>query len=152
MSPRAAARLAWTLVAVSLLILALGLLLIFLGLSTPLPKGWHPWAYQAIDAVGLVGAPVLGGLIASRRPKNAHGWFWMSFGLGFALVTFAQAYAAYGLVVVPGSLPAPRTVGVLAESGGFAVALVLLPLLLLLFPDGRLPSRRWRFLAWASSR
>ncbi len=148
MSPRAATWLAWTLVAVSLLILALGLLLIFLGRSTPLPKEWHPWAYQAIDAVGLIGAPILGGLIASRRPENPYGWLWIGFGLGFALVTFAQAYAAYGLVVAPGSLPAPRMVAVLADSGGWTGAVTLLPFLLLLFPDGRLPSRRWRFLAW----
>ncbi len=149
MSRRTAAWLAWTLAAVSLLIMALGLLLIFVGWSTPLPKEWHPWTYQAIDAVGLIGAPILGGLIASRQPENPYGWLWIGFGLGFALVTFAQAYAAYALVVAPGSLPAPRTVAVLAESEGFVVALTLLPFLLLLFPDGRLPSRRWRFLAWS---
>ena len=149
MSRRAAACLAWKLAAVSLLIMALGLLLIFLGWSTPLPRGWHPWAYQAIDAVGLIGAPILGGLIASRRPENSYGWLWIGFGLSFALVTFALAYAPYALVVSPGSLSAPRMVAVLAESSGFAVAITLLPFLLLLFPDGRLPSRRWRFLAWS---
>ena len=93
MSRRAAACLAWKLAAVSLLIMALGLLLIFLGWSTPLPRGWHPWAYQAIDAVGLIGAPILGGLIASRRPENPYGWLWIGFGLGFALVSIAQDYA-----------------------------------------------------------
>ena len=134
MSHRAAAWLAWTLAAVSLLVMALGLLLIFLGWSTPLPKGWYPWTYQAIEAVGFIGAPILGGLIASRQPKNPYGWLWIGFGMGFALVTFAQAYAAYALVVAPGSLPAPRTVSALAESEGFVVAITLLPFLLLLFP------------------
>ncbi len=147
MSPHAA-WLAWALAAMSLLITALGLVLIFLGWSTPLPKEWNPWMYQAIDAVGMIGAPILGGLIASRRPENPYGWLWIGFGMGFALLTFADAYSAYALVVEPGSLPAPRMVGVLANEG-FVLWVTLLSFLLLLFPDGRLPSHRWRYLAWS---
>jgi hypothetical protein len=145
MSHRAAARLAWLLCAVGLLSLAsMTLLLIFLGLSTALPAGWTPRWEQVISAVGVIGAPILGGLIASRRPENPYGWVW----LGFSLLQLPEPYAAYALVVEPGSLPAPRTVvGVLGMA--WIVAIVLLPFLLLLFPTGRLPSRRWRFAAWA---
>ena len=149
MSPRAAAWLAWSVCAVSLLLLALSLLLIFLGWSTPLPEGWTPWQGQLIFSFGFFGPPLLGGLIASRRPENRYGWLWLGFGLGATLLPFTQAYAAYALVVEPGSLPAPRMVGNVVAGVGWTVAITLLPLLVLLFPTGRLPSRSWRFVAWA---
>jgi hypothetical protein len=139
--------LAWSLAAGVLLLGALGLVLIFLGWSTPLPEGWQPWTEQALGIVGVIGAPILGALIASRRPENPYGWLWIGLGLGFALATFTETYAAYGLVAQPGSLPAPRMVGVLGAEG-FVMWVTLLSFILLLFPDGRLPSRRWRYLAW----
>jgi hypothetical protein len=51
MSRRTAAWVAWSVCAASLLIMALGVLLIFLGWSTPRPPGWYPWAYMANDIV-----------------------------------------------------------------------------------------------------
>jgi hypothetical protein len=150
MSARAASWVAWSLVAVSLLIMTVGLVLIFLGWSTPLPEGWTPWQGQAILALGISGAPILGGLIASRRPENPYGWLWLGFGMGFALLLLAQVYAAYSLEVRPGSLPAARTVGNVVAGVGWMVSTSLFPFLLLLFPTGRLPSRRWRPVAWAT--
>jgi hypothetical protein len=147
MSARLASRLAWSLCTASLLLMALALLLILLGWSTELPKGWTPWRDQVIGVLGLVGAPILGGFIASRRPGNPYGWLWLGFGMGFALLSLGEPYAAYALVVGPGSLPAPRTV-VQVLGLGWVLYIIFAPFLLLLFPDGRLPSRRWRFLVW----
>jgi hypothetical protein len=149
MSRRTATWVAWSVCAVSLLIMALGLLLIYLGWSTPLPPGWYPWTYMAIDIVGGLGAPLLGGLIASQRPENPYGWLWLGMGMTFALVTFMPVYAAYGLVVAPGSLPAPRTLASLGRAEAYAAILILGSFIFLLFPNGRLPSRRWRPLAWS---
>jgi hypothetical protein len=146
---RAASWMVWSLCAAAFSLLALALLLIFLGWSTPLPRGWISWQGRAISVVGLIGAPVLGGLVASRRPENPYGWLWLGLSLGLALLSFGQVYAAYSVVVEPGSLPAPRTVGHVVAGEGWVAAFTMLPLLLLLFPTGRLPSRRWRFVAWA---
>jgi MFS family permease len=148
MSAYASRWLAWSLCAAALALFALSLLLIFLGWSTPLPKGWVSWQGQIITTVGFIGAPVLGGLVASRRPENPYGWLWLGLGLSAAILQLAGSYAAYALVVDPGSLPAPRTVSqVLGMAWGMGV--ILLPFLLLLFPDGKLPSRRWRPVVWA---
>jgi hypothetical protein len=83
-----------------------------------------------------------------ERPENPYGWLWLGFGLGFALLQVGQSYVAYALVGEPGSLPAPRTISnVLLE--GWGLMIIISPFLLLLFPTGRLPSRRWRPVVWA---
>ncbi len=84
--------------------------------------------------VGIAGAPILGGLIASRQHENPYGWLWLGLSFGLSLVLFAQVYAAYSLVAKPGSLPAPRTVGHVVAGEGWMAAFTLLPFLLLLFP------------------
>ena len=147
MNIRTATWLAWSACTVALLVLALSLLLILLGWSTPLPQGLKPWRDQVVSLVGIVGAPLLGGLIASRRPNNGYGWLWLGFGLGLALQLLAESYAAYAVAVQPGSLVAPRTISRVLALGG-QLALAFAPFLFLLFPTGRLPSRRWRPLAW----
>jgi hypothetical protein len=149
MSRRTAAWVAWSVCALSLSIMALGLLLILLGWSAPLPARWYPWTYMANDIIGGLGAPLLGGLIASQRPENPYGWLWLGMGASFALATFAPVYGTYALVVAPGSLPAPRTLASLGQAEGYALILVLGSFLFLLFPNGRLPSRHWRPLAWS---
>jgi hypothetical protein len=150
MSARASSWIAWSVCAVTLLVLALSMVLIALGWSTTLPSGWTSWRDQTVSLAGIIGAPILGGLIASRRPRNSYGWLWLGFGLGLTLQSLAIPYEAYALVVEPGSLRAPRTISHVLELGG-QVALTIAPLLMLLFPTGRLPSRRWRPLAWTST-
>jgi hypothetical protein len=148
MSHRAVAWLAWAVCAVNLTVLALALIVIFLGWSTGPPKVGGSWWGQATGVIGLIGAPVLGALIASRRPGYSYGWLWLGYGLGFAFSTLVDAYSSYAaLASGSGSLPVPWP-GVCAGNLGWGVPIALIPFLLLLFPDGTLPSSQWRFVAW----
>ena len=115
-----------------------------------------PGQGSSLDTYAVAGL-VLGGsystvgaLIATRRPDNAIGWVFLVVGLSQAGNTFASFYAIYGLIVHPGSLPLAAEsswLAVWAWAPGYAM---LVTLTVLLFPDGRLPSRRWRPVAWGS--
>jgi signal transduction histidine kinase len=94
-----------------------------------------------------VGVPVLGYVLASRRPANRLGWLSLVAGLALALSGFASPYALHALVVDPGSLPAGRAVAWLSN-WIFVIQVGALAFLLLLFPTGRLRSRRWLPAAW----
>ena len=111
-----------------------------------LPENFSTWQEQAILVLGVAGAPILGGLISSRRPENLYGWLWLGVGLAFALLSFGHGYAAYA-IVNPGALPAYRAISIVAADLGWISQFTLMPFLLLLFPTGRLPSPRWRFVA-----
>jgi len=93
--------------------------------------------------------PIVGALIASRRPQNPVGWICLADGLVWMLALVTGAYGAYGLLVArPGSVPFPAEIGALTEWLWVPAVGLLGIYLPLLFPDGRLPSRRWRPLAW----
>jgi hypothetical protein len=141
---RTAGRLAWSLWALAM---ALEVAAILLWLAN------HPVLSrvggQELDPqVFLVpGYATVGAVIAARQ-RNRIGWLFLAFGLAAALLVFADSYFIRGAIVTPGSPPAARVMGwigsVLWPSG-----FLFLCLLLLLFPDGRLPSPRWRPVASA---
>lgn len=75
-SARGAAWLVCSVWAASLSLLALSLLMVILGSSTPLSGDWL-WLEQATLVVVILGAPLLGGFVASSRPDNPYcgrGW------------------------------------------------------------------------------
>jgi hypothetical protein len=104
------------------------------------------------DTVGgyVLGAafPVVGWLIATRRPGNAMGWVFIAIGLSQALDAFAGQYAWVGLVTAPGSLPAADVMAWLAVWAWAPGFVLLVTAAVLLFPDGRFPSPRWRPVGW----
>jgi hypothetical protein len=93
--------------------------------------------------------PLVGALIASRRPHNPIGWICLAVGLLWMLLGLFDYYGVYGLAK-PDTVPFPVVIYALVEWLWLPTVGLLAIYLLLLFPDGRLPSRRWRPLAWLS--
>jgi hypothetical protein len=109
---------------------------------------FHPWRMLTVLALGAIGAPILGAFIIWRRPGNRYGWVWCVVGLALAVGGAAQAYEVWALYVTPfqpGGLEA-AWLALIMESLTFG----LVPLVLLLFPDGRAPTPRWRPVVWAT--
>ena len=88
-------------------------------------------------------------ILATRRPANPIGWLFLADGLGHGLTAAAVPLAAVGLTAQwpIWLVRALITVGVYAWPWSISL---FLPLALLLFPTGRLPSRRWIWLVWAA--
>src|SRR5207244_4215616 len=86
------------------------------------------------------------GALVAARTSNRVGWLFLAEGLNLALTMATKAYAER---TGAASLPGAPWVGWIFT---ISLALVWSPLLLalLLFPDGRLPSARWRLVAWAA--
>src|SRR5215216_3586870 len=143
MSRRTAAWLAWSLWAVTVALTALSLVLLVLNLrypNAPIPN------YSLGNALVVIDVTV-GAIVASRRPENPVGWLLCLSGVAVSTSTFTSLYAIYALLARPGSLPA-------GEASAWIAAWIL-PIIIglqisyvLLFPTGRLPSGRWRWLAW----
>jgi hypothetical protein len=94
---------------------------------------------------------LVGAVVASRRPRHRLGWIFCVVGLSQGLVTFTNEYAVYALWTAPGSVPGGPFMAWLTTWDWAGSAPVLLTFVPLLFPDGRLPSRRWRPIAWLSA-
>lgn len=93
--------------------------------------------------VGTVYA-VVGGFLASRVPRNRIGWLLIAAAWLWSLDMVASQYAVYGAITVPGSLPAVGFATWLAAWLWVPGNVLLFFGLPILFPDGHLPSRRWR--------
>jgi len=105
-------------------------------------------AYFIYVGIGLVlGYGGVGALVASRLPGNAIGWLFCGVAFVFALTAFTDEYVSLA-VTRPGSLPFSIPLA-WVSSWVFVLALEAVPLVLLLFPSGSPPSRRWRPLAWS---
>jgi two-component system NarL family sensor kinase len=144
-----AARLAWWLCAAALAMMLARLVVVVLGRSAALPPGFPSPVIQAIEVIGFLGVPILGGIIAAHRPENPYGWLWSAIGLTLGVSFLAVGYGAYVLVVAPGALPGGLAAAWVSSVTAY-VFLGLLPFIFLLFPNGRLPSGRWRPVAWAA--
>jgi hypothetical protein len=143
--------LAWSLAGLTLAMFVATIPLWFLARSADLPSSWR----ADVGFGGLVGGafflafPLVGALIASKRPKNAVGWLCLAVGLLWSLSGVFDYYGYYG-AATPGSVPFPVVAAGISDWIWVPAVGLLGTYVLLLFPDGRLPSRRWRPLAWLS--
>src|SRR5215217_9618679 len=151
MSSRGTSWLAWSLAALSVVMFVGSVALWVLAHSTHVTR--------SLDADLTIGSllgqalflvyPLVGALIASRRPENPIGWLCLVDGLLWTTTDMLDYYSVYGMAS-PGSVPFP--VGLAGVNHWLWVPTVGLlgTYVFLLFPDGRLPSRRWRPLGWLS--
>ena len=135
----AAARLAWAALGGSLLLVLVGVGVRELG---PRAGAYPFWGEVTVNVVVL---GTLGALVAARRPGHPVGWLFAGMGLAGAAQLVAGNYAMAARA--DPALPAGAVAALAAEElriAGFGMLLAVM----LLFPTGRLPSRRWRPVAW----
>jgi hypothetical protein len=148
MSYRTASWLAWSLVVLSVILFVGGFALSRTARLTDL----RIRNFGALDAILtltiLLTFAIVGAIVASHRPSNPIGWIFCTMGLLVGFGTFAGGYAEFWGTSDFG----PRSLGETAAwfASWWWTILIFIPttFLLLLFPDGRLPSPRWRPVAW----
>jgi hypothetical protein len=145
--PRAAVWLVW---AVSGLGVALGVLTFIYGALNhqSLNEVLNTVALQAVWAMSF---PLVGAVIATHRPGNPLGWMFLIIGLSEGLISFGYQYATYVFLTAPGAAPGGELAAWVSQSAWAPALGLVLCFVPLLFPDGRLPSRRWRLVAWLSA-
>jgi hypothetical protein len=138
-------RLAWSL-AGACVALVLSSLVLLLAAS----RAGDVSQYYYEDAAVAVAFALLGAVVAAHRPENPIGWLFLAIGLSGALGVVSNEYVNYTLVTAPGALPG-GPVAAWLSAWTWWPAYGLVPLVLLVFPDGHLPSPRWRWAAWLAA-
>ena len=142
---RAASALAWSLLALTVVAMLAG---------QALERVTDSLDGSLAEEIGLNAAflalPGVGALIASRHPRNAVGWLLLGIGLLVGPLVASAGYARYGLVLHPDRQLPGTTLAAWIENWAWLPTIGLIPTLLLLFPTGQPPSRRWRPVAWAA--
>ena len=140
MSGRASTRLAWVLVALAVVLLASGAVV---SVTSGIGREVIIWVITLVFAA-------TGVLIASRHPDNAIGWIFLGAAVAAGLASLAGSYADYWVNGGDGPEWLGKTAAWYGELSWIPFILVPVTFLLLLFPDGRLLSRRWRVVAWCA--
>jgi two-component system, NarL family, sensor kinase len=122
-------------------------MLVLIAASVPLGIHAHK-SFFGGGGVGLLFTPfaVVGLIVARRQPRNSIGWILLALALMMILSTDAGLYSLIAFQLGHPNIPLARLATALTQT--WIALVVLLPLPILLFPDGRLPSRRWRWSFW----
>ncbi len=146
MSGRLIGRLAWGLGVLSLLLFLTGSALELAAASS----GVGVRIPEVVLLALVVVFSAVGALIASRHPRNAIGWIFCGVAVAVGLGKLAGGYAGYWISGMPASDALGETAAWYANNSWIPFVLVPPTFVLLLFPDGRLLSRRWRPVAWCA--
>ena len=142
MSARSSSRLAWNLAALAAVLMATSTVLASLSGSGI--------GSVFIWAIALV-FPAVGALIAARRPGNAIGWILLAAGAAAGLGALAHSFAEYWLAGKGGPEALGKAAALYASLSWIPFILVPVTFLLLLFPEGRPLSEKWRRVAWCAA-
>ena len=146
MSARAASWLAWALFGLTVAIFAVAVTFGILALlADPSRLAEMVWGLTTI--LPFFSFPVVGVLIASRRPENWIGWICLVTGLIWTAFFEGDTSSAYELART-GTVKSSVTLDALTQADWVFPVGLLGIYMILLFPDGRLPSRKWRPFAW----
>jgi signal transduction histidine kinase len=133
--------------AVSVALMAGGLALAYVNRDR-VPADLTGWDFSDVfGQVANLTVPVVGFVLASRRPANRIGWLFLAAGLALGLSSFSTAYALHALVAAAGSWPAGRAAGWLSN-WIWVIPYAMLALVFVLFPTGQPSSPRWRAAGW----
>jgi len=139
--------LGWVLAVLATVLVVAGFVLVGLGGGAGFPAdvGVAPVVSMALTF------PSVGALIVSRQPRHPMGWLFCGIGLAGAVTLATWGYAQYGIVSQPGAVPGAVAVAWVSAWIWVCGFVPLVTFGVLLFPDGHLPSRRWRPLAWCAT-
>lgn len=105
-----------------------------------------PWGLFA--SVAVISPLAAGLLIVVSRPANRIGWLLLAEAIVVAMSFAVSPYAHYGLISHPGSLPGARW-ALLFDNADWPLLFASPLAVVLVFPDGHLPTRRWRRVGYA---
>jgi signal transduction histidine kinase len=132
---------AWGLALAAVAVIATGLVLDWMAAAQDVRGAGSVWLYPVL-VVAISAPAVVGALVAARRPRNPIGWILVMGALSLAAVLAASPYAWVALDADPGSLPGGSWAALVSSLWPVFFAWPLA--IAFVFPDGRLPSPRWR--------
>jgi MFS family permease len=143
---------AWGSFGLTAVLFATGFVLTLLSPSVHHDEGWSTNGILVSLLFGLTlsAFPAVGVILATRRPANPIGWLLLAIGLCWG-ISGLSAYSDYGLLQHPGSLPLAPLVAAISSSFWLPAICLSGTFLILLFPDGRLMTRRWRWVGWLAA-
>jgi hypothetical protein len=137
-----AAWLAWSLAGLSVVMFVASIVVHVLTHPSQEATGAGDTLGELLIYGAFLAFPIVGALIASRHPRNPVGWICLAVGLFWTLTFLEDSISGFG--------PDSVTMDALTQADWVPPIGLLGIYLILLFPDGKLPSRRWRPLAWFS--